>query len=101
MARRLGAVVEAFDVRPAVKEQVKSLGAAFVEIPVAENLEDKGGYAKEVSAETLAQQQQKLLHERARLAGLHYYHRASARQTGPSPHYQRNGRGHEAGIGHC
>ena len=66
-ARRLGAVVEAFDVRPAVKEQVKSLGAAFIEIPAQENLEGKGGYAKEVSAETLAQQQ-KLLHERARLA---------------------------------
>jgi NAD(P) transhydrogenase subunit alpha len=66
-ARRMGAVVEAFDVRPAVKEQVKSLGAAFVEIPAAENLEDNGGYAKEVSAETLARQQ-KLLHQRARLA---------------------------------
>jgi H+-translocating NAD(P) transhydrogenase subunit alpha len=66
-ARRLGAVVEAFDVRPAVKEQVQSLGAAFVEIPVAENLEDKGGYAKQVSAETLAQQQ-KLLHQRVKLA---------------------------------
>jgi NAD(P) transhydrogenase subunit alpha len=66
-ARRMGAVVEAFDVRPAVKEQVKSLGAAFIEITRAENLEDKSGYAKEVSAETLAQQQ-KLLHERAKLA---------------------------------
>ena len=66
-SRRLGAVVEAFDVRPAVKEQVKSLGANFVEIPTKENLEDKGGYAKQVSAETLAQQQ-KLLHERAKLA---------------------------------
>jgi H+-translocating NAD(P) transhydrogenase subunit alpha len=66
-ARRLGAVVEAFDVRPAVKEQVKSLGAAFVEIPVAENLEDKGGYAKEVSVETLARQRT-LLHQRAKLA---------------------------------
>ena len=66
-SRRLGAVVEAFDVRPAVKEQVKSLGAAFVEIPAAENLEDKGGYAKEVSAQTLAQQQ-KLLLERAKVA---------------------------------
>jgi NAD(P) transhydrogenase subunit alpha len=66
-ARRLGAVVEAFDVRPAVKEQVKSLGAAFIEIPTTENLEDKGGYARQVSAETLAQQQ-KLLHERAKAA---------------------------------
>lgn len=65
--RRLGAVMEAFDVRPAVKEQVKSLGATFVEAPAAENLEDKGGYAKEVSAETLARQQ-RLLHERAKAA---------------------------------
>lgn len=66
-ARRLGAVVEAFDVRPAVKEQVKSLGATFIEIAAQENLEDKGGYAKQVSAETLAKQQ-KLLHERAKVA---------------------------------
>jgi NAD(P) transhydrogenase subunit alpha len=66
-ARRLGAVVEAFDVRSAVKEQIKSLGATFVEIPNQENLEDKGGYAKQVSAETLAKQQQ-LLHERAKVA---------------------------------
>jgi NAD(P) transhydrogenase subunit alpha len=60
-------VVEAFDVRPAVKEQIKSLGATFIEVPTQENLEDKGGYAKQVSAETLAKQQ-KLLHERAKLA---------------------------------
>jgi NAD(P) transhydrogenase subunit alpha len=66
-ARRLGAVVEAFDVRPTVKEQIKSLGATFIEIPLQENLEDKGGYAKQVSAETLAKQQ-KLLHERAKVA---------------------------------
>ena len=66
-ARRLGAVVEAFDVRPAVKEQVKSLGANFIDLPLDENLETKGGYAKEVSAETLAKQQ-KILHERIKLA---------------------------------
>ena len=66
-ARRLGAVVEAFDVRPAVKEQVKSLGATFIEVPTTENLEDKGGYARQVSAETLAKQQ-KLLHQRAKVA---------------------------------
>jgi NAD(P) transhydrogenase subunit alpha len=46
-ARRLGAVVEAYDVRPAVKEQVQSLGAKFVELPLAAGTaEDKGGYAK-------------------------------------------------------
>ena len=47
MARRLGAKVEAYDVRPAVKEQVQSLGARFVELPIeSADAEDKGGYAK-------------------------------------------------------
>src|SRR4029079_15602117 len=46
-ARRLGARVEAYDVRPAVKEQVQSLGARFVEMPLeTSDSEDKGGYAK-------------------------------------------------------
>jgi NAD(P) transhydrogenase subunit alpha len=46
-ARRLGAKVEAYDVRPAVKEQVQSLGARFVELPLESgDSEDKGGYAK-------------------------------------------------------
>jgi NAD(P) transhydrogenase subunit alpha len=46
-ARRLGARVEAYDVRPAVKEQVQSLGARFVEMPLETgDAEDKGGYAK-------------------------------------------------------
>jgi NAD(P) transhydrogenase subunit alpha len=46
-ARRLGAVVEAYDVRPAVKEQVESLGAKFVELPLEDVAgEDAGGYAK-------------------------------------------------------
>jgi NAD(P) transhydrogenase subunit alpha len=46
-ARRLGAKVEAYDVRPAVREQVESLGAKFVELPLeTAGAEDKGGYAK-------------------------------------------------------
>ena len=46
-ARKLGAVVEAYDVRPAVKEQVQSVGAKFVELPLETGgAEDKGGYAK-------------------------------------------------------
>ncbi len=48
-ARRLGAVVSAFDVRPVVKEQVQSLGASFVEVP-AVAAEGTGGYAKELGA---------------------------------------------------
>lgn len=50
-AKRLGAVVEAFDVRPVVKEQVQSVGAKFVEVPVEESGEAEGGYAKEMSDE--------------------------------------------------
>jgi H+-translocating NAD(P) transhydrogenase subunit alpha len=46
-ARRLGGKVEAYDVRPAVKEQVQSLGGKFVELPIeSADSEDKGGYAK-------------------------------------------------------
>jgi NAD(P) transhydrogenase subunit alpha len=48
-SRRLGAVVEAFDVRPAVKEQVQSLGAKFLEAPQEVAAEGEGGYAKELS----------------------------------------------------
>lgn len=50
-ARRLGAVVEAFDTRPMVKEQVMSLGAKFIEIDFAEDAQDDQGYAKELSEE--------------------------------------------------
>lgn len=51
-ARRLGAVVEAFDTRPVVKEQVQSLGASFVELDVGhEEAQDAGGYAKELAEE--------------------------------------------------
>ncbi len=51
-ARRLGAMVFAFDVRPAVKEQVQSLGASFLEMAIEEHAETAGGYAKELSEET-------------------------------------------------
>lgn len=65
VARRLGAVVEAYDVRPAVKEQVMSLGAKFVELPIAATeVQDTGGYAKAQSEDFYARQQ-KLLAERA------------------------------------
>lgn len=50
-ARRLGAIVEAFDVRPAVKEQVESLGATFLEAEADVTAEGEGGYAKELSEE--------------------------------------------------
>jgi NAD(P) transhydrogenase subunit alpha len=50
-ARRLGAIVSATDVRPAAKEEIKSLGASFVGVEDAETAEQTGAYAKEMSAE--------------------------------------------------
>jgi len=58
-ARRLGAVVEAYDVRPAVKDEVKSLGATFLELPL-EAQEGTGGYAREQSEDFLRRQRELL-----------------------------------------
>ena len=55
-ARRLGATVEAFDTRPVVEEQVKSLGAKFVKADLGETGETAGGYAKALTPEQLAKQ---------------------------------------------
>jgi NAD(P) transhydrogenase subunit alpha len=57
-ARRLGAVVQGFDVRAAVKEQVESLGARFLEFDLGGDLEGAGGYAKELTADQQARQQE-------------------------------------------
>jgi NAD(P) transhydrogenase subunit alpha len=66
-ARRLGAIVEVSDIRPAVKEQVQSLGAKFIDLPNLESGEGQGGYAKEMSAEFI-QKQQEILTARLKLA---------------------------------
>jgi NAD(P) transhydrogenase subunit alpha len=72
-AKRLGAVIEAFDVRPATKEQVESLGAKFIEVPVSEHdpkqAETAGGYAREMSEE-YQRRQAALIDERARAADI-------------------------------
>ena len=59
-ARRLGGVVEAFDTRSAVKEEVESLGGKFVEVEGATDRADSGGYAVEQSEEYKKRQQEKL-----------------------------------------
>lgn len=60
-ARRLGTVVEAYDVRPVVKEQVESLGARFLELPLeTSGAQDQGGYAKQLD-ETVYQRQRELM----------------------------------------
>jgi len=63
-ARRLGAVVEAFDIRPAVKEEVESLGAKFIQLELeAEDAQDSGGYAT-AQSEDFYRRQQELMAER-------------------------------------
>jgi NAD(P) transhydrogenase subunit alpha len=60
-AKRLGAIVHAYDVRPAVKEQIESLGGRFVELPLeTADAEDKGGYAKAQDAAFLSRQRELL-----------------------------------------
>jgi NAD(P) transhydrogenase subunit alpha len=56
-AKRLGAIVEVSDIRPEVKEQVMSLGAKFIDLPMQDGGSGEGGYAKEVSADFLQKQQ--------------------------------------------
>ncbi len=64
-ARRIGAVVEAFDTRPIVKEQVQSLGATFIELGVdSHDAQDAGGYAREL-AEDHIRREKELIHEHA------------------------------------
>jgi NAD(P) transhydrogenase subunit alpha len=73
-AKRLGAVIEAFDVRPPVKEQVESLGAKFIDVPYETDEEREiaqgtGGYARPMPAGWM-QRQAALVHERAKLADI-------------------------------
>ncbi|MGE3797720.1 MAG: NAD(P) transhydrogenase subunit alpha, partial [Thermomicrobiales bacterium] len=65
-AKRLGAVVEAYDARAVVKEQVESLGGRFVEIDTGADLAGAGGYAKEATEDILARQQAGLAARAAR-----------------------------------
>jgi H+-translocating NAD(P) transhydrogenase subunit alpha len=62
-ARRLGAVVEAFDVRSAVKEQIESLGAKFVELDMGFDAEAEGGYARQLTDEEQEKQRRLLADE--------------------------------------
>lgn len=66
-ARRLGALVEAFDIRPAVKEEVQSLGAKFLEVELKEETVATGGYAREVSEEA-KRREREMLAEHVKMA---------------------------------
>jgi len=64
-AKNMGAIVRAFDVRPAVKEQVESMGAEFLEVDIKEDGSTTGGYAKEMSAE-FVEAEMKLFHDQCK-----------------------------------
>jgi NAD(P) transhydrogenase subunit alpha len=67
-ARRIGAVVEAFDTRPVVKEQVQSLGATFIDLNLGQHdAQDSGGYAKELAEEHIRKEKE-AIHEHAKNA---------------------------------
>ena len=95
-ARRLGAVVTGFDVRPVVKEQVESLGATFLELSVRGE-ETEGGYAKELTPEQQAQQQQELAERISELRRRHH-DRAHPGPPGAAAHPRERGRGDAARI---
>merc|ERR1712002_205617 len=64
-AKNMGAIVRAFDVRPAVKEQVESMGAEFLEVDIQEDVSTEGGYAKEMSKEFIEAEMQ-LFHDQCK-----------------------------------
>lgn len=64
-AKNMGAIVRAFDVRPAVKEQVESMGAEFLEVDIQEDGSTVGGYAKEMSKEFI-EAEMKLFHDQCK-----------------------------------
>ena len=102
-AKRLGAVIEAFDVRPAVKEQVESLGAKFVEVALSEAelkaQESAGGYAREMS-DDYKQRQAALIQERAKAADIVITTALIPGRPAPRLVTEETDCGDEAGLGH-
>ena len=96
-AKRLGAVVEAYDVRSATKDQVKSLGAKFIETGVS--AEGAGGYARELTPEEKPKQQEVL---DARIAASDAVISTASVPGRAAPRIisARRGRAHEARLGH-
>ena len=102
-AKRLGAVIEAFDVRPAVKEQVESLGAKFVEVALSDEekraAETSGGYAREMS-DDYKQRQAALIAERAKAADIVITTALIPGRPAPVLVTDDTVAGHEARLGH-
>ena len=97
-AKRLGAVVEAYDVRPVVKEQVMSLGAKFAEMPVeAKDAQDAGGYAKAMGEE-FTRKQQEFLAGRAKLMDVVITTALIPNQRAPDPNHRGRREGDAPGL---
>ena len=98
-AKRLGAVVQGYDVRPAVKEQVESLGAKFVEMPLATgDAEGAGGYAKQLDEEFYRKQRELMAQTVAGKRRLHHDGRDSRQEVAGAGDGRRGAR-HGAGLG--
>ena len=99
--RRLGAVMSAFDVRPAVKEQVQSLGATFIEDEELQRAqaETAGGYAREQTAEERDRSQALVTAARRRVR-FRDHDGARSWPTRAAAHHAGDGGGHAAGLGH-
>ena len=99
-ARRLGAVVSAYDLRPVVKEQVQSLGGRFVELEIqAADAQDASGYAK-AAGRILLSATTRVAGQSRRRKRRRDHHRRRSRQEVAGTGHQRNGRGHGARLGH-
>ena len=98
-ARRLGAVVKAYDVRPETREQAESLGAQFVKLKTTIDATGAGGYARELTAEERAAQQAEL-NEVDRRHGRRDHDRPGPGPQAAGPRHRGRGRADEAGLGH-
>ena len=102
-AKRLGAVIEASDVRPSVKEQVESLGAKFIDVPY-ETAEEKeaaegvGGYARPMPQSWLDRQKVEVA-KRVAAGRRRHHHRADPGPRRAGADHRGDGQGDEAGLG--
>ena len=99
-ARRLGAIVTAYDVRPAVKEQVQSVGAKFLELPLeTAGAQDAGGYARELTPEQQGRQRE-LMAQAVRDSDIVITTAAIPGKPAPRLHSRRRRRENAGRLGH-
>ena len=97
-ARGMGAIVRAFDTRPTVKEQVKSMGAEFIELNVDEDGEGAGGYAKEMSP-AFIKAEMEMFAAQAKDVDIIITTALIPESAGADPDHRRDGQVDEEGIG--